>query len=49
MTLQDAIKMARLLRAYASTTDDNAPAWAGSMRTRHQQWLEAKRKTLVWA
>lgn len=46
--LLSAVKVARLLRAYATTTDDNAPAWLAAMRTRHQHWLAAKRAALTW-
>lgn len=48
MTLLLAVKMARLLRAYATTTDENCPPWLALMRERHQRWLAAKRAALVW-
>ena len=48
MTLLLAVKMARLLRAYATTTDENCPPWLAQMRARHQRWLVAKRAALVW-
>lgn len=46
-TLVLAIKVARLLRAYATTSEDNCPAWLAKMRTTHQQWLRAKRAALI--
>ena len=48
LTLLLAVKVARLLRAYATTTDDSYPAWLARMRTSHQRWLEAKRAALIW-
>jgi Ser/Thr protein kinase RdoA (MazF antagonist) len=47
-TLLLAVKVARLLRAYATTTDDTCPPWLAQMRARHQRWLAAKRAQLVW-
>ena len=48
LTLVLALKAARVLRAYATTSDDTCPAWLATMRTRHQQWLAAKRTALIW-
>ncbi|HEX6817782.1 MAG TPA: phosphotransferase, partial [Ktedonobacterales bacterium] len=49
LTLTLALKIARLLRAYATTNDDDVqPAWLARMRARHQRWLPAKRASLVW-
>lgn len=49
LTLVLARKAARVLRAYATTCDDDTcPAWLATMRTRHQQWLAAKRAALIW-
>lgn len=47
-TLLLAVKMARLLRAYATTTEGEQPAWLSQMRTRHQGWLAARRAQLMW-
>ena len=47
-TLLLAVKVARLLRAYATTTEDDAyPTWLAQMRTRHQRWLETQRAALL--
>jgi Ser/Thr protein kinase RdoA (MazF antagonist) len=43
--LLSALKMARLLRAYA-TTGDGGPAWVAAMRNRHERWLSARRAAL---
>lgn len=48
LTLVQAIKLARVLRAYSTTTDDTCPAWLAKMRASHQHWLAAKRTALVW-
>ncbi|MGH2486200.1 MAG: phosphotransferase enzyme family protein [Ktedonobacterales bacterium] len=48
LTLLLAVKMARLLRAYATTTDGEYPAWLVQMRVRHQRWLATKRAELHW-
>ena len=47
-TLVLAGKMARLLRAYTTTSDTDSPAWVAQMRSTHQQWLKAQRATLIW-
>lgn len=48
LTLLLAVKVARLLHAYATTTDDDThPTWLAQMRTRHQRWLEAQRAALL--
>lgn len=49
VTLLLAHKIARLLRAYATASEGNAPAWLATMRAAHQEWLRAKRVTLVRA
>lgn len=41
-----AVKMARLLRAYATTNDENCPEWLTQMRTRHESWLAVRRAVL---
>jgi Ser/Thr protein kinase RdoA (MazF antagonist) len=41
-----AFKVARVLRAYATTSDGTNPPWLAQMRAAHQQWLRAKRATL---
>ena len=47
LTLLLAVKMARLLRAYATTpTDGDSPAWVAQMRARHQRWLADNRSEL---
>lgn len=43
-----ALKVARLLRAYATTSDGDSPEWLTQMRTAHQKWLQAKRAVLIW-
>lgn len=48
LTLVLALKVARVLRAYATTTDSTCPPWLASMRSRHRRWLEAKRAALAW-
>jgi Ser/Thr protein kinase RdoA (MazF antagonist) len=48
LTLVQTFKVARLLRAYATTSDASNPAWLTQMRTRHHQWLQEKRTTLTW-
>lgn len=48
LILVQAWKVARLLRAYATTSDEGNPAWLDQMRIRHQQWLKAQRAALVW-
>jgi Ser/Thr protein kinase RdoA (MazF antagonist) len=48
LTLLLAVKVARLLRAYATTTEDTCPPWLPQMRARHWAWLAAKRAELVW-
>jgi Ser/Thr protein kinase RdoA (MazF antagonist) len=47
LTLVLALKVARLLRAYATTSDGGSPAWLAQMRTAHHQWLQAKRAVLI--
>jgi Ser/Thr protein kinase RdoA (MazF antagonist) len=47
-TLVQAFKVARLLRAYATTSDSGNPAWLAQMWSSHQQWLKAKRAALIW-
>src|SRR5260221_492704 len=44
-----ALKVARVLRAYATTSDGGSPAWLAQMWTAHHQWLRAKRAALIWA
>ena len=41
-----AVKVARLLQAYSTTDSANDPEWLMQMRTRHQNWLSAKREIL---
>ena len=41
-----AAKIAGLLRSYATTTDDDLPAWLANMRNRHQSWFRSKRALL---
>lgn len=42
-----AVKIARVLLAYATTgPDHDQPVWLQAMRTRHRQWLSAKRRLL---
>lgn len=48
MMLIQAIKVARLLRSYATTTDDASPSWVAEMRATHQRWLAKKRLALTW-
>jgi Ser/Thr protein kinase RdoA (MazF antagonist) len=48
LTLLQALKIAQVLQAYATTTDEDSPAWLAEMRTRHQRWLDARRAALVW-
>lgn len=48
LTLLLAFKVARVLRAYATTTDSTCPPWLAAMRARHQLWLDAKRAALTW-
>src|SRR5579859_140004 len=48
LTLLLALKVARLLRAYATTSDAGSPAWLAQMWTAHQQWLKVKRAALIW-
>jgi amicoumacin kinase len=47
-TLLVAVKVARVLRAYTTTTAAEDPPWLVCMRARHQQWLDAQRAALVW-
>jgi hypothetical protein len=49
LTLVSALKVAWVLRAYATTPDDRDPAWLATMRARHHQWLAAQRAALTWA
>lgn len=50
LTLLLAVKMARLLRAYAATTPDgDYPEWLTQMRDRHMRWLADKRAELARA
>lgn len=43
-----AFKVAGLLYAYATTTDEDNPDWLMQMRGYHQKWLAAKRAMLNW-
>jgi Ser/Thr protein kinase RdoA (MazF antagonist) len=45
-SLVSAVKMAQLLRAYATTDDANSPEWVTAMRARHERWLGARRAEL---
>jgi Ser/Thr protein kinase RdoA (MazF antagonist) len=44
--LNQAIKIARLMRAYESTSGDDQPEWVLAMRARHSAWL-AERKAVL--
>ena len=46
LTLIEASKVARMLQAYATTTDAETPEWVADMRAAHQRWFTAKRATL---
>lgn len=48
LTLLLALKVARVLRAYATTTDFTAPVWLARMRLKHERWLEAQWAQLTW-
>lgn len=48
MTLVLALKLAQTLQAYASTTDENSPAWLAEMHANHRRWLQVKRGQLAW-
>ena len=41
--LSSALKVARLLHAYATTDDTSSPGWVTAMRARHERWLRARR------
>jgi Ser/Thr protein kinase RdoA (MazF antagonist) len=45
-TLVLALKVAGLLRSYATASEDAAPPWVAQMRSHHQQWLKARREIL---
>jgi hypothetical protein len=48
LVLLQAVKVARLLRAYATTSQDGNSEWVAEMRGYHQRWLEEKRAALTW-
>lgn len=48
LALLQALKIAQVRRAYATTTDEDSPAWLAEMRTRHHHWLSVRRAALVW-
>lgn len=43
-----AVKIARLVQSYATTTTENAPPWLLTMWNRHQAWLAERRAALKW-
>lgn len=42
-----ALKIARLMRAYATANANNGPAWLSTMWARHQRWLQAQHALLA--
>lgn len=42
-----AVKIARLVRAYATTTGGEQPGWLIAMRARHEAWLAAHKARLM--
>lgn len=48
LALLSAVKVARMLQAYATTPQTGNPAWVEEMRGYHQQWFARQRETLVW-
>jgi Ser/Thr protein kinase RdoA (MazF antagonist) len=43
-----AVKMGRLLLAYANVYEQDCPKWLAEMRSRHEHWLASKRLLLKW-